>query len=173
MVRGRILGEGNTYICDILFFFFSSTGVLLNLQVVIIYHSKSQKSPSEYIILNLGCADLLCTIGSTISAIYQFIQSKHEFSEPVGNFADSCQRFSFVAITIYSFICVLVITLNRFLAVCRPHVFRDVFTLPRTYTILVFSALFAVVLGKFRLLQKWVENCPPLLISFLFHLIRN
>ncbi|XP_063729783.1 uncharacterized protein LOC134857320 isoform X1 [Symsagittifera roscoffensis] len=130
--------------------FLSSTGVLLNLQVVIIYHSKSQKSPSEYIILNLGCADLLCTIGSTISAIYQFIQSKHEFSEPVGNFADSCQRFSFVAITIYSFICVLVITLNRFLAVCRPHVFRDVFTLPRTYTILVFSALFAVVLGAMQ-----------------------
>ena len=56
-------------------------GVILNVQVVIVYQSKNQKSPSEYIILNLGVADLLCTLGTTVSTIYDLVESEDNVDE--------------------------------------------------------------------------------------------
>ena len=123
-------------------------GVILNIQVVVVYQSKAQKSPSEYIILNLGCADLLCTIGTTTSTLYDIFGDENNVNLTLQSLVKALQRFSFAAITLYSFLCVLVITVNRFLAVCRPHVFRDISTRPRTFLFLIFSAVFAMGLGK-------------------------
>ncbi len=117
------------FVSPILTVLFCSIGIFGNYQVISFYRAKTNKTPSEYIILNLASVDLVyCMLTLT------FVLSLRVMQPDYGQLVEralllvstlwAIPQSVFTFITTYSFICIFVITVNRYFAVCQSQAYR-------------------------------------------------
>ncbi|XP_075246566.1 uncharacterized protein LOC142340050 [Convolutriloba macropyga] len=113
-------------------------GVLGNGSVIIIYNGKPNRTPSENFILTMGIFDIsMCflTLSFTSSQDYLF---------PINCFAFCASgNLSFDFVNTSSSFLMMFITVNRYIAVCRPHSYKTLFSRNRT----LFCIVLCLVLG--------------------------
>ena len=127
-------------------FLLSVIGLIGNSQICLFYVGKKDKTPSECIILNLGVVDLiycLCCVLSTLNdKICEVVtqQGCDTLGEDSSLFlkvykASGLGLFTFV--TNYSYICIFIITINRYFAVRKPVTYKVICTFKVSYLLLI------------------------------------
>ena len=126
-------------------------GIVGNSQIATFYLNKRDKTPSEYIILNLGIVDFiycLCNVIITLNdKIFERMTQKCE--DLLNGGGDSLflriyrasQLGLFTFVTNYSYICIFIITINRYYAVCKPISYKLICTFKKSYMLLIMGRL--------------------------------
>ncbi|XP_075266317.1 uncharacterized protein LOC142358686 isoform X2 [Convolutriloba macropyga] len=181
-------------------FIFGVIGIVGNSQIIMFYQRKNDKTPSEYIILNLGIVDFiycLCNVLITLNdkIVERFLIGQTGYGEQVqvpGCFGNATgillaanasstgltsgggepgfdyyeggggegdtssmllrvykasQLGLFTFVTNYSYICIFIITINRYYAVCKPISYKVICTFRKSYTLLLIALVVSLFTG--------------------------
>lgn len=136
-------------------------GSLANIAVITIFFVRREllSWPSDLLVLNLSCTDLLCCVSILPWMLNILIQKKF----------DNARFFYFASLNIFMISCcvnaVIAVTVDRFIAVTYNLRYRVIMTKCKTYNIIVFSWLWALAcsIGSFisynlEHYKKWYEN---------------
>ena len=134
-------------------------GSLANIAVITIFFVRREllSWPSDLLVLNLSCADLLCCVSILPWMLNILIQKQF----------DNASFFYFVSLYIFTASCcvnaVIAVTFDRFIAVTYNLRYRVIMTKCKTYNIIIFSWLWALACSiacfvSYNLeLTKWYE----------------
>ena len=134
-------------------------GSLANFAVITIFFVRREllSWPSDLLVLNLPCADLLCCVSILPWMLNILIQKQF----------DNARFFYFASLYIFTTSCcvnaVIAVTFDRFIAVTYNLRYRVIMTKRKTYNIIIFSWLWALVcsIGGFISynleFKKWYE----------------
>ena len=128
-------------------FIISVVGLIGNSQICLFYLKKRDKTPSEYIILNLGCVDFIyCLCSVLITGYDKLLEIISDRCDPeqtiqaqsvVMGIYKASQLGLFTFVTNYSYACIFIITINRYFAVCKPITYKIMCTFKVSYTLLI------------------------------------
>ena len=122
----------------------SALGLFGNFLVFLIYAKKHPKNPGEIPILLLAFVDLLmCVFSIVFTAFIAVLQPN---TREVGCTLPLCIAGNIAFDVPYTFSCgmMCVMTLNRFLAVCRPHSYHYQFSFRRQIVIYFFLLIISI-----------------------------
>ena len=134
-------------------------GSLANIAVITIFLVRREllSWPSDLLVLNLSCADLLCCVSILPWMLNILIQKQF----------DNARFFYFASLYIFTTSCcvnaVIAVTFDRFIAVTYNLRYRVIMTKCKTYNIIIFSWLWALACSiacfvSYNLeLTKWYE----------------
>ena len=137
---------------ELICFSFGIIGIIGNSIVVTVYVRKVHKKATEILILCLSCLDLVYCICSDVIQVVVILIESYPPSMEVNILITVLMNFLFTSIPYMSWLMILNITCNRYIAVCHPFRYQQIYTLRFAKNVVLSILTVSVLIGTPTLL---------------------
>ncbi|XP_075245065.1 uncharacterized protein LOC142339160 isoform X3 [Convolutriloba macropyga] len=142
---------------EIICFIFGIVGILGNSLVVTVYIRKAHRKATEILILCLSCLDLVYCVCNNVIQVLIIVMESHPPTHFVEITIDLVLNYLFTSLPYMSWLMILNITCNRYIAVCHPFRYSQLYTLAFARNAVLAILVVSIVIGVPTLGKAWMS----------------
>ena len=146
------------FLIEIICFTCGLIGILGNSLVVTVYFRKTRRKATEILILCLSCLDLVYCICNNVIQVLIIMMGFYPPSVLVQDIIEFILNFLFTSLPYMSWLMILNITCNRYIAVCHPFKYSQIYTLNFAKNAVLAILLFSVVIAVPFFFKAWMSS---------------